>query len=183
MGFHRWAGAALVAAGSLWISGTAGAEPVSLGGRTAATVNASILNDDIQDTTITASASVSRVTPSGRFEFGASFVYIGFQIGADDVDPTSIFVPSGTLRVNTNPMGPEENIVAYLGGQIGVAILESEFLDEARVAGGPRAGIEFYITPDVALQAEYLALLQEDPIDPDEVLVTNTILLGLRVLF
>jgi len=156
---------------------------VDLGGRTAITVNASILNDDVQDTTVTASGSVARTTENGRFELGVALVYLGFQLGSDEFDPTSVFVPSATVRINTNPLGAEENIVAYAGGQIGVAIVDSGGFSDERVSGGPRAGIEYYFTPDVALQAEYLALMQEDPIDPDDVLVTNTILLGLRVLF
>jgi len=93
------------------------------------------------------------IMPSGRFEFGAGVVASG-TVGGDF--ETFFLAPSVSARVNSDPLGPNENVVLYAGGFLGftsVFISAPGFSDSETIFSvGPRIGVELYLTPTVAVQ-------------------------------
>ena len=159
------------------------ADPIDIGGRTAIsanfslnTINADDLDDDIN--VIFFTTQLTRTTESGRFEFGGGLTVAGTI--TDDVE-TSTTTLSALARINSDPLGPEENIILYGGFLTGVTFIVFEFGDfeddDEVGAFGPKFGAEYYITPNVALQ------LEDTLIVDTEKNVTNTLAIGAKYLF
>ncbi len=177
-----WFGGALVAV--MLLGATAAyAEPIDLGGRIGVAANFSLttLNrDDLDDdiNVVFFSTTVTRTTESGRFEFGGGLSVAGTI--TDDIE-TSATTLSGLVRVNTDPVGPEENVVFYAGFLAGVTFMKFEFgnfdEDDELGAFGPKFGAEYYFTPNLALQLEDTLIVDTDKN------VSNTLAIGAKYLF
>ena len=92
-----------------------------------------------------------------------------------------MFTPNVTIRINSNLLGPEENILAYVGFIAGVTFLDVDaddfsFTDEVG-SFGPKFGAEYYFTSSIAVQLEDSLLFDTDGG------VTNTLMLGAKLLF
>ena len=83
-----------------------------------------------------------------------------WQQAAGKQPPADLFLLSPTVsaRVNSDPLGPDENVVVYAGGFLGftsIFIDTGAFSDSETIfAVGPRVGVEFYMSPTVAIQLQ-----------------------------
>jgi hypothetical protein len=156
---------------------------IEIGGRNAATgIFSVIVNnpDGGSDTTaVLIGATASRTTSNARWEFGGGLTLVATL--SDFLDLT-IVTPSAQGRINSNLIGPEENILFYAGGLIGITFLnikvkgEGSF-DDTLGAFGLRGGVEYYVSPDIAVQLEELLVFDSDGG------VTNNLTLGIKLLF
>jgi len=162
---------------------TATAEPIDIGGRIAIAANFSVttlnyddLDDDINVVFLT--TTLTRTSESGRWEFGGELSVSGTI--TDDFEQSNTTL-SGLARINTDPLGPEENIILYGGFLAGVTFVKLELFnedaDDEVGAFGPKFGVEYYITPHIALQLEDTLIVDTDKN------VFNTLALGAKYLF
>ena len=99
-----------------------------------------------------------------------------------DSGDITIVTPSVLARINSDLIGPDDNVLVYLGIVAGVSILEidvkggSDINDESG-AFGPKFGAEYYWTSNIAFQIEDTITF-----DTDEGL-TNNLTLGVKYLF
>ncbi len=161
----------------------ASADPIDYGGRTAIAANFSLntINPDgpVDDiNVIFLTTTVTRTTESGRFEFGGGLTVAG--VVNDDIESTNTTL-SALARINTDPWGPEENVIFYAGFLAGVTFIQFDAGgidgDDEVGAFGPKFGAEYYITPNIAIQIEDTFI-----VDTDEN-ITNTLALGAKYLF
>lgn len=159
---------------------------LELGGRTAATANFSVLSNKPDDfsksTTVIIGATLTRSTADVRFEYGA-----GLSVAATltDLVDVTLVTPSGQVRINTDLMGPEENILLYAGFVAGVTFIEIDFsgneggekLTDEVGAFGPMFGAEYYFSSNLAVQLEDTVIFDTDKG------VTNNLSLGIKLLF
>jgi hypothetical protein len=89
---------------------------------------------------------------------------------------TLIILPNAQYRINSNLLGPEENIVLYLGGSAGVAVFTGA-ISKTVGSFGPRVGLEYYISPRVALQLEDSFQFDTDSGK------ANAVTVGVKILF
>ena len=172
-------GVGVVLAVALGWSGTAKSDPVDIGGRVSVVGNLAVVSqrpDEFGDTdTLIIGTTLNYTTPDARFELGAGLQIIG--LFGDDFDEIGLYTPSFQVRINSDLMGPEENVLVYLGFIAGATIIDSDILEDEIGVFGPKFGGEFYITPSVALQIEDQVLADtEDG-------VTNNFLVGFKYLF
>ena len=171
-----WA-VAIIAIATLGTASSANAQKVELGGRTSITAFGAVIyvdpdaSDDV--TTLLIGGSANYTTENARFEGGLGVTFVGIFSDFGDVQT---YNPIASARVNTNLLGPEENLLLYGGGVVGVSIIRGDFEDEIGIFG-PKAGVEFYVTPDVALQVEDQFLFDS------EGGTQNVLQFGFKVLF
>lgn len=179
-------GTAVVITTMMFATTASASGELELGGRTAATANFSVLSNKPDDfsksTTVILGATLTRSSADVRFEYGA-----GLSVAAtlsDFVDVTLV-TPSGQVRINSNLMGPEENILLYAGFLAGVTFIEidasgnaggEKFTDEVG-AFGPKFGAEYYFSSNLAIQ------LEDTVVFDTEKGVTNNLTLGVKLLF
>ena len=169
---------AIVMAVALCVATSAGAQgKVELGGKTSVTAVGSIIssNPDVgEDTTaVVLAGTLNYTTLSARFEVGAGLAIIGL-FADDDV---AIYVPTVQGRINSDLLGAEENILLYAGGTAGLLIIDSDAFSDTYGTFGPKAGVEYYFSPNIAAQIEDQFLVDT------EGGITNNITLGIKLLF
>lgn len=178
-----WIYGALAAALLLGAQAATADGPIDIGGKTAVSANFSlntINSDDLDDdiNVVFFNAQLTRTTESGRFELGGSLTVSGAI--SDDVE-TSTTTLAALGRVNSDPLGPEENIILYGGFLAGVTFIKFEAGgfdgDDEVGAFGPKFGAEYYLTPNFALQ------LEDTLIFDTEKNITNTLALGGKYVF
>ncbi len=161
-----------------WSSTAAAQSAANIGGRTSITANLSVATTkpDVGEdfTALVLGALGAYTTESGRFEVGGGLTILG--LFSDAVDG-GIYNLTGQARVNSNPLGPEENVLVYLGGVVGVSFIDFDgFSDEIGIFG-PKVGAEFYISPNTAIQIE------DTFVGDTEGGVSNTLTVGFKLLF
>jgi hypothetical protein len=176
--------AGLVALSLGWAT-TAHSSAREIGGRISATGNFAVSSIDPDggnnDTTaIIFGATGAYTTENGRWEFGAGLTIAGFLLPSDLDSDTIVYSPTVQARINSNPLGPEENVLVYGGAAVGLGIVRSDspFVSDDEVGVfGPKAGLEFYVTPNAALQIEDVFLFDSDGGN------SNTFTVGFKLLF
>ena len=166
-----------------WATTASAQNAIGVGGRTSITANFALIsaNPDIGGKTdnIVVGASIAYTTESARFEIGGGVNILG--LFADGFD-LGVYTISGEGRINTNALGPDENILLYAGAIAGVSIIDIDagpglsFTDEVFVVG-PKIGGEFYITPNTAIQ------LQDAFLVDSEGGTTNNLTIGFKFVF
>ncbi|HEB89906.1 MAG TPA: hypothetical protein ENI85_10080 [Deltaproteobacteria bacterium] len=150
---------------------------VGIGGRVSATAAFSVTTtapDDFDDSTsLLLSGMAAYTTENARFELGGGLSVFGVFSTVD----ASAWVLSAQGRVNSNALGPEENILLYLGGVVGAAFVEFDDANDELGVFGPKAGAEFYMSPNTAIQIEDVLL------GDTEGGVTNNLTIGFKLLF
>ncbi len=150
---------------------------VGIGGKTSLSAIAAIntTNPDVGEdtTTLLLGGTAAYTTPDARFEFGGGLTVSGFFSDFADI---AVWTVSGQARVNSNALGPEENVILYGGASAGVSIITGDFEDELGVFG-PKIGAEFYVSPNAAIQIENSLLFGSDSS------VTNNLTIGFKILF
>ena len=143
------------ALGAILVPAASFGEPLDLGGKTAVTIFGSVISTDDPfgdvSTILSGGIDGAWIMPSGRFEFGAGVVASGVLSDAVDI---FFLAPSVSARVNTDPLGPDENVVLYAGGFMGFTSIFLDSDSETVFNIGPRVGVEFYVTPTVAVQLQ-----------------------------
>ena len=169
---------AILTAAILGWSSTAQAQnAVGIGGKTSLSLIAAIntTNPDIgtETTTLLIGGNAGVTTPNGRFEYGGGLTVAGTF--SDNID-IAFWTFTGQGRINTNALGPEENVILFGGLSAGVTLITGDFEDELGVIG-PKIGAEYYISPNAAIQ------LQDDLLFDSDGGVTNNLTIGFKVLF
>lgn len=181
---RSWIGAA-VAIAMLLAAGQATAQTaVDIGGKTSVSGLFSVTTVDPDEgdevTALLLGGLGAYTTEDGRFEFGGGLTVIAAL--ADFADFT-VYSLSGQARINTDALGPEENVILYAGAIAGLGILDgdgnsaAEDLDDEVGQFGPKIGAEFYISPKTAIQ------VQEALLFDTEGGITNQFTIGFKVLF
>ena len=152
---------------------------VELGGRTAVTANFSVITNNpdrgLDTTSLLIAGTLTRNTADARFEYGLGLGVISLF---SDIGDASFVSPTAQVRVNTDLLGAEENILAYAGFVAGLTFVDIDGLgDDVMGAFGPKFGAEYYFSSSVALQLEDMILFDT------ESGVTNSLTLGIKVLF
>ena len=124
-------------------------------------------------TTLVLGAQAAYTTESARFEFGAGLTIFGI-FSSFDASAYSLTVQG---RVNSNPLGPEENVLLYLGGVVGASFVEFDGANDEIGVFGPKIGAEFYISPNTAIQIEDVFL------GDTEGGISNNLTIGVKFLF
>jgi hypothetical protein len=158
------------------------AGPLELGDRMAITANFSVSTidpDELPETTVlTLASTITKSTADARWEYGGGFFLTAVLTDVADV---TTFTPNVQIRINTDLLGPEENILAYVGFIAGVTFLDvdTDFGDFSDEVGsfGPKFGAEYYFSSNIAIQLEDSVLIDTDSG------VTNTLMLGAKLLF
>ena len=144
-------------AGLVLAVSTANAQGASeIGGKVALTVLGSVTTIDPDDgedvTALILGGTGSYTSESGRFEFAGGLTIVG---AFSDIGDAAIYSLTGQARVNTDPLGPEENLLLYAGGIAGLGILRGDGnIDSEEGVFGPKVGMEFYLTPRTAIQVQ-----------------------------
>ncbi len=161
--------------------GANAAGPVELGGKLAFSSLVQLLSNSATDDNMgSISFDGSYILKDGHNEFGAGLNMLGIFGGEIEF---GIYILRSSYRFNFTPIGPDQNIVFFVGADLGVAIFAGDGIDtEASASGGPKFGVEYYFTPKVALQIQDTITIAEDYTD-DGVVALNLIALGVRVLF
>ena len=156
---------------------------LDLGGRTAVSGNFSVVTINPEDLSTTSlihvGSTLTRSSDDARFEYGIGLSVAGMLTDSGDI---TIVTPSVLARINSDLIGPDDNVLVYLGIVAGVSILEidvkggSDTNDESG-AFGPKFGAEYYWTSNIAFQIEDTITF-----DTDEGL-TNNLTLGVKYLF
>ena len=172
-------GLALGVVGLVLFAGMAEAEnALNIGGRKSATGLFSVVSSSPDQggssDTVLLGGNVAYTTLDARWEFAAGLTIAGFFANSGDL---ALYVPSVQARINSDPLGPEENILVYLGGVIGAGIVRSDAFDDELAVFGPKFGAEFYFSPRTAVQIEDQVLVGDDGG------VTNTLSIGFKLLF
>jgi hypothetical protein len=175
-------GITLLAAGFFAVGGssTAAAQGATdIGGRFSITGNFSVATtkpDDFDESTaLTLGVLGAYTTESGRFEVGGGLAILGLFTDPFDA---AIYNLTAQGRINSNPLGPEENVLLYAGGVIGLGVIDTDIADDEEVGVfGPKVGAEFYVTPSMAIQIEDVFL------GDTEDNITNNFTVGFKLLF
>lgn len=129
--------------------------------------------DDL--TAVVLGGTAGYTTQSGRFEVAGGATIAG---SFSDLADAAIYSLTGQARINSDPLGPEENLLLYLGGIAGVGILRGDGdIDSEEGTFGPKAGLEFYVTPNTAVQVQDAVLFDTAGG------ITNQLTLGFKFLF
>lgn len=151
---------------------------IDIGGKTAATIVFSVITNDPDPgdptTAIIVGGTLTRTTADARWEYGAGLTVVGFLSDFGDV---TLWTPSGQVRINSDLLGPEENLLAYVGFIAGVTIIDSDFGDDEVGAFGPKFGGEYYFSSNFAIQLEDALLFDTDDG------ISNTLTIGVKLLF
>lgn len=152
---------------------------VDIGGKTSVSILGSVTTIDPDGgedvTALLLGGTGAYTTQDGRFEFAGGFTMVGSFSGIGDA---AVYSLSGQARVNSDPLGSEENLVLYLGGIAGLGILRGDGdIDSEEGIFGPKAGMEFYVSPRTAIQVQE-ALLFDTAGG-----LTNQLTVGFKVLF
>lgn len=152
---------------------------VDVGGKLSLTALGTVTTIDPDDgddvTALVLGGLAAYTTESGRFEYGGGLTIAG---AFSDVGDAAIYSLTGQARINTDPLGPEENLLLYLGGIAGLAILRGDGgIDDEVGTFGPKVGLEFYVSPNTAVQ------VQEALLFDTEGGLTNQLTLGFKFLF
>ena len=157
--------------------GAAAQNAVGIGGRVSATASFSVTTtapDDFDDSTsLLLGGQAAYTTENARFEVGGGLTVLGVFSTVD----ASAVVLSAQGRVNSNALGPEENVLLYLGGVVGVGFVEFDDANDEIGVFGPKIGAEFYMSPNTAIQIEDVLL------GDTEGGVTNSLTIGFKLLF
>lgn len=178
-------------AASLLISAEAfAAGAVEIGGRTAITANFGVTTQkpdtvngfDIETSIVNLGTNITRTTDNGRWEYGAGLTVTAIIIDIDsdafsDKQTITLFTPSAQVRINSDLLGPEENILLYAGFIAGVTVADYDEFDDEVGAFGPKFGAEYYFTSNIAVQLEDAFLVDTDSG------ITNNLSLGIKLLF
>ena len=180
----------LLAASLLVSTQAVAAGAVEVGGRTAITANFGVSTQrpeknagvEIETSIVNFGTNVTRTTDDGRWEYGAGFTVTAIIIDIDsdafsDKTTVTLFTPSAQVRINTDLLGPEENILLYAGFIAGVTIADYDAFDDEVGAFGPKFGAEYYFTSNIAVQLEDAFLVDTDKG------ITNNLSLGIKLLF
>ncbi len=170
-----------ISAGGLLLAGVGHAQnAVEIGGKTSVTGLFSVTTvnpDDFDDqSTILFGALAAYTTESARYEVGGGLTIAGL-IAEDDFTLYSLTLEG---RVNSNALGPEENVLLYLGAIAGLGIVRGDGaldIDDEIGLFGPKGGLEFYVSPNSAIQIQDAVLIDT------EKGVTNQFTIGFKVLF
>lgn len=172
-------GVGSILSGLFLLPSMAQADGIDIGGKISATGNLSVISqrpDEAGDTdTLVIGAGLNYTTQSARFEVGAALQIIG--LFPDDFDEVGIYTPTAQVRVNSNLLGPDENVLLYAGFLVGATIIDSDQLDDELGVFGPKFGMEFYVSPSTAIQIE------DQVLGDTEDGVTNNFLVGFKFLF
>ncbi|MFK7897779.1 MAG: hypothetical protein AB8G23_18230 [Myxococcota bacterium] len=171
-------GVALVTLGVVFFAGLAEAQnAVNIGGRKSVTGLFSVVssNPDEGDSldTLLLGGNVAYTTLDARWELAASLTIAGFF--SDDFE-AAFYVPSIEARINSDPLGAEENIIVYAGAVAGAGIVRSDDFDDDLGVFGPKIGAEFYFSPRTAVQ------IQDRLLVDTESGVSNTFSVGFKLL-
>lgn len=174
-------GITLLTAGFLTLAGapTAGAQGATeIGGKVSVTGTFSVATtkpDGFDDSTaLIVGVLGAYTTESGRFEVGGGLNILGLF---SDLADAAFYNLTGEARINSNPLGPEENVLLYAGGVVGLGIVRTDFGDDEVGVFGPKVGAEFYITPRMAIQIEDVFL------GDTEDGISNNLTIGFKLLF
>lgn len=155
---------------------------VDIGGRKSLTAAISAVHSEPDERnadsdTVLLSLLGAYTTQNARWEVGAGLQILGLFT---DIADFAIYSPNVQARVNTNALGPEENILLYLGAVAGVGILRTNapgIEDDEIGVFGPKVGGEIYFAPNMAVQIE-------DQLTFDtEGGLTNNLTVGFKLLF
>ncbi len=150
---------------------------VGIGGRVSATAAFSVTTtapDDFDDSTsLLLSGQAAYTTENARFEVGGGLSVFGVFSTVD----ASAWVLTAQGRVNSNALGPEENVLLYVGGVVGAAFVEFDDVNDEIGVFGPKVGAEFYVSPNTAIQIEDVLL------GDTEGGITNNLTIGFKLLF
>jgi len=184
MSKRQWIGvlgalALMVSAGQATAQG-----PIDIGGKASISAIGTITTQDPDEggefTSIVIGGLGAYTTQDGRFEFGGGLTISSIiaDAGGQDFDFTTYSL-TGEGRVNTNPMGPEENMIFYVGALAGLSLIDTNLpnVDEELGIFGPKFGGEFYVAPDMAIQ------IQDAVLFDTEKGVTNQLTIGFKLLF
>jgi hypothetical protein len=174
--------------GTIWIcvlglvlaAQTASAQgAVDIGGKASVTALGSVTTIDPDEgedvTALVLGGFGAYTTENGRFEVGGGLTIVG---AFSDIGDAAIYSLTGQARINTDPLGPEENLLLYLGGIAGLGILRGDGnIDDEVGVFGPKAGLEFYVSPQTAIQ------VQEALLFDSEGGLSNQLTLGFKFLF
>ncbi|GEM_PF-2829708 len=175
----------VLVAGVVFAATTAQAQgAVDIGGTSALSVIGSVTTvdpdgggggpGDDESTAVIVGGVGSYTTTDGRFEYGAGVTIVGAFSDAGDI---GIYSLSGQARVNTDLMGPEENFLLYGGAIVGLGIVRGDGIPDDEIGQfGPKAGLEFYLSPQTAVQ------VQEALIFDSEGGLTNQFTLGFKII-
>ena len=156
---------------------------IEIAGRTAITGVFSVISsrpDKGGDSdTVLLGTTITRTTPNARWEYGG-----GFSILASYNDFADVYAvtPTGQFRINSNFMGPEENILLFAGAVAGITFIQTRTSglgtqSDTLFVIGPKFGAEFYFAPNAAIQLEDTVLIDSDSG------VTNNMTIGFKFLF
>ena len=155
---------------------------VGIGGRTSATASISAVHSEpdargADSDTVLVSLLGAYTTQDARWEVGAGLQVLGLFT---DIADFAVYSPTVQARVNSNALGPEENILLYLGAVAGLGVLRTDapgIEDDEFGVFGPKAGAEIYFAPNMAVQIE-------DQFTWDtEGGTTNNLTVGFKLLF
>ncbi len=152
---------------------------IDLGGKLALTASfsASSHHPDTggDRTTIALGSTLSKTTADARWEYGAGILVVAAL--SDFGDATRV-TPSGQLRINSDLLGPAENVVLYAGFIAGLIFVDIEGRGREEIgAFGPKLGAEYYFSSNAALQLEDTVVVDTDSG------VVNNLTLGIKLLF
>lgn len=175
-----WAALALFLA---WVGPANADAPLELGNRIAVSGSFSVTFADPeplgQTRLYSFGSTLTRSSADARFEYG-----IGLAVAAKVTDARKIAIvtPSAQIRMNSDWLGPRENVLAYAGLVAGVSLLDVDVdgghdLEDESGAFGPKFGVEYYVFDDIAIQFEDTLLF-----DTNQGLM-NSVTLGLKYLF
>jgi len=179
-------GAAIALAGLLGQVDAAGANALEIGGKKSvtgllavATTNPDDNGRDDESTALTVGVNGAYTTLDRRFEFGGGLTIIGLFLPDNFDADTAVYNLTGQARINSNALGPDENVLLYVGGVAGLGIIDSDqnAIDDEVGVFGPKAGAEFYVTPRTAVQLEDQLLFDT------EKGISNLFTVGFKLLF
>jgi hypothetical protein len=162
-----------------WTTTATAQGATEIGGKVSLTGNFSVVTTDpdgFDDTTaIILGGLGAYTTESGRFEFGGGLTILGIFTAFD----AATYDLTAQARINSDPLGPEENLLLYAGAVAGVGIIRIDIDggdDEVGIFG-PKFGAEFYVTPKTAIQIEDTVL------GDTEGGVSNALTIGFKLIF
>ena len=170
--------AVLTFAALCWSTNAVAQNAVGIGGRTSVTANFSLTTTEPDDSDVSNIVALNLLgaytTESARFEYGAGLGVLAFSSDGADLSAVSLV---GEARVNSDAMGPEENVILYIGGVAGVSFIDFDGANDEVGIFGPKFGAEFYITPNLAIQVE------DTFVGDTEGGVTNRLAFGIKFIF
>jgi len=160
------------------------AGPIDIGGKASVSVIGTITTIDpdggVDGTAVVVGGLGAYTTQNGRVEVGGGLTIASLIGEANNRDlELTTYSLTGEARVNTDAMGPEENVILYVGGIAGLSIVDSNISGVDSEVGifGPKFGGEFYFSPRTAIQVQDAVLFDT------ESGVTNQLTIGFKLLF